>query len=67
MSNNEPLGLNRGSVRAILAIGSFAAFVVSMFVPGVDSGSRTALGTIASGVITYYFNSRPPASGAANV
>ena len=57
-NSTEPLGLNRGSVRAILAIFLVAAFVASLFVKDIAGDARVALGAMASSALTHYFNSR---------
>lgn len=53
---NEPLGLPRGSVRAVLAILVTAGFLASVLLE-VQNGTEVLAG-MTGAVITYYFVSR---------
>jgi len=54
-SKSEPLGLPRGSVRALLALFVVCSYVVARLVLNVDSAEFAAL---SGAVITYYFKER---------
>lgn len=57
MNINEPLGLPRGSVRALISIGVLGSFVAACFFD-VPEGSLTALSSLAGVVLRDYFSSR---------
>lgn len=54
---NEPLGIPRGSVRAILAILIVGGFVAACFV-GLTGEAMTALGSMSGVISVYYFRQR---------
>lgn len=55
MKRNEPLGLPRGSVRAILTLILVAMCGVLMFVPAADGGARDAILVLTSVAVRDYF------------
>lgn len=55
---NEPLGLPRGSVRAILAIILVGGFIAYTLINGTANDVFMALSATVSVVIGYYFGSR---------
>lgn len=57
MNAQEPLGLPRGSVRAIIAVGVIGSFVGACFMT-VPEGSLTALSSLAGVVLRDYFTAR---------
>ncbi len=60
MNSTEPLGLPRGSVRAILTMGLLALLAVTMFVeivPGADE-IRSGLLALAVMAVKEYFDGR---------
>ncbi len=62
VDKKEPLGLSRGSVRALLALLLVGGFLAAAFV-GVPGESMTALAGLAGAVVTHYFNSRNQSGG----
>lgn len=44
-----------GGTRAILAYGLVGAFIAACFIPGVSDVKFTALGTMATTGVTFYF------------
>lgn len=54
----EPLGLPRGSVRAVLSLLLISGFIASCFMPQVPKESSVSLASLAGVVITYYFRQR---------
>ena len=47
-----------GGTRAILAYGLVAAFIVACFVPGVSGDKFTALGTMTTTGVVFYFGNK---------
>ena len=56
--SDQPLGLPKGSVRAIIAIMLVGSAVASVFVEGVSPEGVSALFGLAGAVATFYFNQR---------
>lgn len=54
---NEPLGIPRGSVRAVLSLLVIGGFVVGCFV-GLTGEAMTALGSMSGVISVYYFRQR---------
>jgi len=54
---NEPLWMPRGSVRAIIAMVSVIGLITAI-ITGVQDSYIAVLSGLASGVSTYYFNTR---------
>lgn len=58
MSRNEPLGLPRGSVRAILTFALVTLTGVLLFVPAADKGAREAVLVLTGIAVRDYFEVR---------
>lgn len=58
MNGNEPLGLPRGSVRALLTFALVAGAVATMFVPVVDDRAMGMLIAYAGVAVQSYFAQR---------
>lgn len=60
---NEPLGLPRGSVRAILAIGLTGSTVAAVFAQ-LPMEMIGVLGALSNAAVLFYFKDRPTAGSA---
>jgi len=60
-----PLGLPKGSVRALLALLLVGSAVASVFLEGVSEAGMSALFGLAGAVSIFYFNQRKEESNAA--
>lgn len=58
MNSKEPLGLPRGSVRAIITLGLLMASVAMVFVPVNEKEYATGLFALAGVAIRDYFQTR---------
>lgn len=58
MNPNEPLGLPRGSVRALLALGLTAAVVAGVFAQ-LPLESVAVIAGLATAAVAFYFKDRP--------
>jgi len=47
-----------GGTRAILAYALVAAFIAACFVPNISTGKFTALGTMATTAVVFYFSNK---------
>ena len=58
MNTTEPLGLPRGSVRAILTILLLLAVILTVFIPSASDKALTALLVLAGIAVRDYFSTR---------